>query len=212
LNGVSRLGIGLSRLRGLVAEAVSLLVFSEFLFEGVRGAFATQPPQRFLLRHVLVLPGLGLAPYGYNLVLYPLYALLILYPKWGSRSIPAFLQLYSSNELVYNALYTAVYPSSLGVAIHTSGGVWPYYIVFVCMVWVSSTLALRPRLEVGVKSLILPLYLAVWVAAGVPIMEPYYAVGLGYHPSNWPWELGYQVALMYTYSVTVKPRVAPRAS
>ncbi len=177
----------------LMAQLVAVAVWG-----ALRGGWG------FFLDYVTVLPGF-LAIYGYNLLLYPLLALILLVPVYGTRAPGAFLLVWSLNELLFNSLFALFHPGYVQVteAINPS---WPTYMAAMPVLLVAGLAWLRPRVVLSLYSLVLPVFLWTWVWAGEPLMRDMMLRASKPNAANFPWELALQVSLFLFVWGTFHPR------
>jgi hypothetical protein len=160
-----------------------------------------------------LVPILGLyAPFGYvavgplsfhnyDVVLYPLVTLTVFRKVWGKRkALGALLLVWGLNELVFNILYPLLDPRDWVVWTQLANRA---YLVGMAAFAVIGFVLLRPRLRLHPLVLVFPTYLAIWAIAGAPLIE---VLQLPIHFQNWPWEVGYQLALLTSFLAAVRPK------
>lgn len=135
--------------------------------------------------------------HNYDVILYPLFTIAVIRPIWGRKSFAALLLVWGVNELTFDALYA---PGYAVIATYAANQV---YVAATALFIVVGVGVLRPKLALTVETLAWPTLLAWWVMSGEPLI---FAPNVpGATVANWPWEVGYQLALFLTFITTVKP-------
>ena len=202
-------GAGSPLLRGpLGARLVGLL--NSFFLVGVvvmlagSVSYVIRAGPRALLAYVFV-PFGGIGLHTYSVILYSCVFLLWFRGKWKTSSTLAFMLLWSVNELTFDVLWGLKYPALFVPGVFPSLANVGYVVTLVLALPICAYLV-RPGLKIGLATAAFPVFLAVWVSLGMPlIFEP----PAGSPPiwNNWPWELGYQLSLLATFLYTVRARL-----
>lgn len=143
----------------------------------------------------------GLSFHTYDVILYPLFALLALKKMWGERWPWALFFVWGANEIVFNTTYSIVYPASVHVLENPSN---ISYLAMMGVFLVIGWMGLRPRrVAVGFPTFAFPFFLAIWVWYGAPLLVGFPTYMINY--AHWYWEVAYQLTLFITFVYTTRP-------
>ena len=133
------------------------------------------------------------APHAYNLVIWPIFGLLVLRPRFGPISfLVVFAFVYGLDEIVWNSVAFVYFGGNAGM-LGMLATEWQAFILVVIVGTGVCYLVARPQIKPNWSWLFFTLYLFVYtVVAGMPtyVDAPY--VG---DPYTWAWELMWQVAV-----------------
>lgn len=152
----------------------------------------------------------GYQPHAYNLIIWPLGALLLLRPRFGSvLMLPVFAFAYGLDEMAWNGLAVAALGLIKGAFLpsgplwYVSDHSWQIFIIGMAIMCVVGYLLVRPKLKLKRNSglITLILFAAFWGIIGLPAGA-----------ENWftlAFELFWQGVFWFFIYTTVFPRTKP---
>lgn len=153
--------------------------------------------------HYLVQPNLDdtvnllwyYAPHAYNLVIWPLFALTVLRPRFGSKYfLLTFVFVYGFDEILWNSIAYVRFGGNLNVLSFILTAYWQTFFAIVVIATVASYIVVRPRIVPNWTWGFFPVYVFVYSAlAGLPTF-----VNPGTSPSwyIYTWEVAWQAAFL----------------
>lgn len=165
--------------------------------------------------HLIVQPDLNAtvdfflyyAPHAYNLLIWPVLALVLLRRRFGGGSFfLAFVFAYGVDEMLWNSIAYVRFDGSTSVMRYLTTQDWQFFFAVVVVVVALSYYLLRPRIVPNWGWVLFSAYIFVYAyVAGLPT---YIDAGASPDWYIWMWELMWQVAYWIFVYFTLWPRGA----
>lgn len=171
----------------------------DFLSVGVMAGFIAMGILAYLLAPS-VLTSVDLisfyTPHAYNLIIWPLFALLILHPRFSSRLfLISFVFVYGLDEVFWNALAFLRYMDEPSVIAFMGGSGWLTFLVLMFGAIAVGYVLVMPKIRPNVSWLILPALAFLWAwPGGFPVLAngAIATAPLSYVQAAFCWELIWQ--------------------